>query len=401
MRRRYHLHLPGLAYIGLIFLVAVAAMNGQNNLLFWILGLMVSAMLISGIVSGLMMRRLRVQRIVPAHGVVGEPLVVRYALSNRSRYLSIFNMHIEECAAADPKGFGRLMAPARAWVMHIGPRETVHGEAVLWPSRRGEARFETLRIWTTFPFGIIKKSISIAQPQHILIYPLLYEVNRRVVDCIGPQGLTGAKISRRPPDPAGSDDYFGMRDYRPGDSMRHIAWKRTAMLDQLVSIERTRPAPPRLRVIVNLTTPTHRLRVDADGPHSPRQLEELSISIAASIIHAASHKGFEVGLSLPGTGQPSIPIKHGHWHHLKMMGALASIDLDATRQKPERQRARDSERAGQIVIHPDRAEPAVGGPNAIHLTARQLESLVVRPIGWDPNERVDPKHTGQPTEQAA
>lgn len=183
--------------------------------------------------------------------------------------------------------------------------------------------------------------------------------------------------------------------------MRHIAWKRTAMLDQLVSIERTRPAPPRLRVIVNLTTPTDRLRVDADGPHSPRQLEELSISIAASIIHAASHKGFEVGLSLPGTGQPSIPIKHGHWHHVKMMGALASIDLDATRQKPERQRARDSERAGQIVIHPDRAEPAVGGPNAIHLTARQLESLVVRPIGWDPNERVDPKHTGQLTEQAA
>jgi uncharacterized protein (DUF58 family) len=397
MVRRYHLHLPGLLYVGLTLLVGLAAVNRQNNLLFWVLGVMLAALLISGLVSGVMMQSLRVKRLVTGNGLVGEPLTVRYAVTNRSRLFPGFNIHLEERPAAGRTGWPQLMGSARAWVMHLGARETVHGEAVFWPRRRGEARFDRLRIWTTFPFGIIKKSITISQPQHTLVYPLLYELRPEVLNSIAPQGLSGTKIS---PHTGAGDDYYGMREFRPGDQLRQIAWKRSACLDQLVCLERTKPTPPRLRVVVNLTVPTDQLPVaEADGGSAAaRRLEERAISLAASIVHAADLQGFEVGLSLPGTDEPALLIRRGHWHRAKIMAALAGVDLDAPRASAGPSPATHGERAGQIVIHPHRVEPAVGRDDALHLTAGQLDRHVVRPIGWDPNESTT---EDQPREAAA
>ncbi len=65
------------------------------------------------------------------------------------------------------------------------------------------------------------------------------------------------------------------------------------------------------------------------------------------------------------------------------MAALASIDLDAARKPRTPQSTVNPERIGRIVVHPDRVEASLGGPNAWHVTARQLKNLAVRPIGWD------------------
>lgn len=380
MRRRYHLHVPGLVYVVLTVVVGLAAINNQNNVLFWILGVMLSALIISGLVSGMMMSGLRIRRLLPAHGLVGEPFMVRYVVTNRSRFFPVFNIHIEERAVQGNCGWNRVMDPVAAWVMHAGPRETVHGEAELWPRRRGTAEFGALRIWTTFPFGIIKKSITILNPQHALIYPQLYELRRGVLKAVTPQGLLGATVSRHT---GAGEDYFGMREFRPGDSMRQIAWKRTAALDQLVSIERTTPAPPKVRIVMNLTRATHEIESGTNADETARDLEEAAISLAASLIQFADLHGYEVGLSLPGTTLPSIQVRRSVWHREKLMAALASINLDAVRIPPTPQSAADPERIGRIVVHPDRVDSAIGGPNAWHVTARQLKKLAVRPIGWE------------------
>ena len=62
---------------------------------------------------------------------------------------------------------------------------------------------------------------------------------------VEPKGLAGSRVSRHP---GSGDDYYGMREFRPGDSIRHIPWKRSACLDQLGCPVRTRATPPRLRV---------------------------------------------------------------------------------------------------------------------------------------------------------
>ena len=412
MSRRYHLNPPVLVFFGLAVVIGLVAMNNQNNLLFWVFGVMVAALFVSGVVSGIMLTGIVVRRLDPRHGSVGEPLVVRYAVRNRNHFVAAFNIHIEDLAApprpwwrkvrgflaalpgcrfdlvaavreerdqaarGGSATFWKLMRPARALVMHVGPREQVHGEAVFWPSRRGKADFEHVRISTTFPFGLLKKSITFHQPTHTLIHPRLYELRRGVLGAVAPMGPLGGRTTHR----AGvGDEYYGLREYRPGDMLHHIAWKRSATRDEIICVEHTQSGPPRLRVAIDLTSD----RV-ADDPQW-RQREEEAISLAASIVHAADAAGYEVGMSILGLPVPSLPIRRSRWHLGRMMVALASIDPDEARSPAARSSLPEAERAVLVVVHPDRVDPTVGRADAWHLTARQLDQLAVRPIGWDPH----------------
>jgi uncharacterized protein (DUF58 family) len=325
---------------------------------------------------------IRIRRLDPHHGAVGEPLIVRYAVSNRSRLLSMFNITVcESTSNGRIDDWGKLMRPASAWVMHIGPRETVHGEAIFWPTKRGEVAFDRIKVSTTFPFGIIRKTITVSQPQHTLIHPMLYVLRQGVLNALRPTGLMGLKVTQQP---GSGDDYFGVREFKPGDSMRHISWKRTAHADELITIERTSPSPAKMRVVLDLTVPTDQLRVDAKAPEVGREMEEAAISLAASVIFAADAEGFEVGLTVQGLNVPAIAVRRNQWHLRKIMAALAAIQLDAPRSPARSQPIRDAERAALVVIAPDRVHPMIAREDAWYLTARQLETLAERPIGWNP-----------------
>jgi uncharacterized protein (DUF58 family) len=388
MRRRYHLHLPGLIYCGLILLIGLVAMNTQNNLLLWVFAVCFSGLVVSGIVSGVMMLGVRVQRLDPEHGQVGQPLLVQYAVTNHNRLLPIFSINIEERPVARPAGWQEMTVTAggkdatpRAWIMHVGPRETVHGEAMFWPTRRGEIHFGEIRIWTTFPFGLIKKSVTINRPQHTLIYPRMYELRRDVLTLVDSPSPLGMRVTQRP---GAGDDYYGLREYRENDSVRNIAWKRSATADQLLCIERSRPSPPKVRIILDLSRPSDQLRVKRDVKSSGRELEEQAISLAASLIQLADANTFEIGLTVLGMSLPSFPVRRNHWHIRKMVSMLAGIDLDQPRQNVSDISAIDVERAGVVVIQPDRVEPLTSRADVAYLTAGQLDNLALAPIGWEP-----------------
>ena len=77
------------------------------------------------------------------------------------------------------------------------------------------------------------------------------------------------------------------------------------------------------------------------------------------------------------------------------MAALAAIDLDVARPARNVTMGQRYERAGIVVVHPDRADAWPGLEDAWHLTARQLPTLAVRPIGWDPTQAQSPAETAE------
>jgi uncharacterized protein (DUF58 family) len=402
MTRRYHFNFPSLIYILLTLLVGIAAANSQNNLLFWIFGMLLAAFLINGAISGMMMRNLRVRRLDIPEGSVGAPMFVGYAITNRSRFLPAFNIHIEELPGGRHANWPTFTQRGTGWAMHIGPRETVHGEAIFTPRRRGEVRFDRVRLWTTFPMGLVRRSVTIRQPQHTYLYPQVYELSRRVFTTVTTHATTGSRISSRP---GMGDDYFGLREYRPGDSLRHIAWKRTARTDEIVSIERSHPSPPRLRIILNLQRSTEDLVGKALTLEEARQQEEQAISLAASLARQAEHGGFQVGLVVLGGETPPIPLRSGTRHNRRILAALAAIDLDAHRTTRTVTTPPDTERAAMVVIHPDRVEPSIGRHDAWHLSARQMEQLVVRATTvqstYGPTAELPVRESGTAPETAA
>lgn len=379
--------MPFWSYAALMLLVALAAVNTANNLLYWLFGMMAAGILVSGFVSGLMMLRLRVRRISPEHTAADQLLLVRYAIEHRGRLVPAFSLRVREMQAnGDRRCWSRFMKAAEAWVMHVGPGETVHGEAFFRPTRRGVAAFNRLEVSSSFPFGLIGKSIYLEQPQRAVVYPRLYSLQKRVLETLTPPGVMGSRISRH----AGAgDDYFGLRAYRPGDSLRHVAWKRTANRDELLTITRTRPSPPRLRIVLCLNEPTdaiaRRMKSEhgEDAKGAARKLEERALSLAASLASDADDRGFEVGLTVLGVEQPAVEVSRSLRHRRKVLSALAGIDLDqprtAARYEPSWQRPD----AAVVVVHPDRVDPEVAAGEAWHLTGHQLATLATGDVEED------------------
>ncbi|HWB18914.1 MAG TPA: DUF58 domain-containing protein [Phycisphaerales bacterium] len=372
MRTGIHFKTSGMLYLGFLLFVGVAAMNSQNNLLFWLLGVLTAGLVISMIASTWMLRGIRVRRLDPHHGSVGQPLMVRYEVRNKRKIFPAFDLQINEIAANGPLAWQERMPPTAAWVMHSGPKETVHGEAVFWPTARGEAQFDRLRISTRFPFGILERSMIIRQPQHTLIYPETHPLQHRVLNALVPPTLIGTRVTHHA---SGHDDYYGLHEYRQGDSLRHISWKRTAQFDKMICVDRTMPMPSRLRVVLDLGFPERSAQSLSDAD---RDLCEMAISLAASVIRAAHNAGYEIGLDVPGSQMPSTSIRGGHWHEQKLLATLAGIDTALVTPSQAKVMLRDVERAGLLVIHVGDHDPAARREDAVYLHARQLPNLIER-----------------------
>ncbi|MEY2715007.1 MAG: hypothetical protein RIT24_1350 [Planctomycetota bacterium] len=361
----------GVIFVLVIVAVGLAAAGRPNNLLIWVFSFLMGGLLVSGIVSGLMMMPVRAIRIEPRRGRVGEPLLIRYEISNSSRLVPVFDIRVDEALAADARG-APLEPAGHGWILHVGPRERFHAEGVFRPTRRGLVRLDAFDVSTSFPFGLMRKSLRFTQSGDVLIHPEVKPLRPELIANVTAGGFGGQRLSR---EPGGFDDFFGVREYRPGDSVRTIAWKRLAGTGQLATIERSRSVPPRVRVLLDLRTPTTDIRV-TEGEDA-RALEEQAIVLAASMVALCDRLGYEYALSLAGVEIPPIALRKGHFHREKIMSALAAINLDLARTKGNGLAASD-ERAVIIAIHPDRADLAVAPSDAWHFTARQLEGLLER-----------------------
>lgn len=102
-------------------------------------------------------------------------------------------------------------------------------------------------------------------------------------------------------DRSGSDgDVIGVRNFREGDSLRHINWAKTASQGRLIVQERQTCAQRPIQVFVDLTAENHR---GANGQSS----YEWAIRIAASVCQQLHHHRSQVTLACLGlpSGCPS------------------------------------------------------------------------------------------------
>ena len=362
----------GVIFVLVIVAVGLAAGSRPNNLLIWVFCFLLGSLLVSGVVSGFMMMPVRAVRIEPRRGRVGEPLLVRYEVLNTSRFLPAYDIRVDEVLSPRDGAPLPLELAGHGWLLHVGPRERFHAEAVYRPTRRGPVRLQAFEVSTTFPFGLMQKVLRFPQTGDVLIHPEVKPLRTELLASVTAGGIGGQRLSR---EPGGFDDFFGVREYRAGDSIRTIAWKRLAGTGRLATIERSRAVPPRVRVLVDLRTPTKDIRI-AEGEDA-RTLEERAIVLAASLAALCDRLGYEYALSLAGFEIPPISLRKGHFHREKIMSALAAVDLDAARTRGNGLAASD-ERAVVIAVHPDRVDLGVAPGDAWHFTARQLESMTER-----------------------
>jgi len=308
-RRRYHFHLPGVVYGLTTVFLAIGAINSQNNLLFWAFGLAIAGLLVSGILSGAALMGIEVERLPVEPVNAGAPLVIRYRVRNRNRLFPAFALYISEVPdKRDPtRDWRGAIAPPGAFIAHAGPRQVVEAEAIAATLHRAETRLDRLSVWTVFPFGLTKKSVTFSQSRRVIVRPAPTVLERGLLPSDREPGNLAARSQRRSSSPG---EFFALREHREGDSMRSVAWRASARAGTLLTRQFTSARNARVWIVLEL------------GADESRG--EAAISNAAGAIALTRTRGAPVGLIVPSTGLRT-PALEGRGHCDALLDSLAAL----------------------------------------------------------------------------
>lgn len=306
-RRRFKLTREGNAFLFVTIGVGLAAVNTANNLLYLVLGLLLSLLLVSGVLSDLALWRLRVTRSLPKRMFAGKRTLIEIIARNEKRWLASVSVEMTdevEGLHSDSAHFVRIKAKAEE-------RATYGSES----PKRGRLVFGPIRVVTRYPFGLIEKGFTVSAPDELVVFPRLLEgVKPPPLDHVEGDLSPMQRIGR------GSEFAGGVRFYREGDEARDIHWRRTAARGELVVRERAREARSMVTLAID-----NRFDVGTTEARRWRERFEAEISRVATIAASYLKQGVSVRVKaasetspLVGGGSPPDPI----WRFLALLEPL-------------------------------------------------------------------------------
>lgn len=323
----------GWKFIGLTVVIGIAAVNTANNLLYLVFGLMLSFIITSGILSELMLRKLSLERVFPAHLFVGQAAPVMVTVTNRKRLMSSFALRLED-ATTD------VAAPGTAYLLKAPPRASISVTYPVTFTRRGVHQPGRIRLSSRYPFGLFRKSASfVEQTDDLLVYPEITPLSPAAI----PQGA--ASVGDLVSAAKGQGlDLHSIREYAAGDSSGRIHWKSSAKLARLMTKEFHDDQRKRIAVVLDAALPP------APVPAAFFQELEQAVSLAASYVMLLIQEQIQVQLI---TADSRSAFGDGQRHLFTLLRTLALFQPQAE-QRPDNLtaviRALDRSHTGRIVI---------------------------------------------------
>jgi uncharacterized protein (DUF58 family) len=226
-RMEYRITRQGWIYIAGIVLVALAAINTGNNLLFLILACLIASILMSGVLSSVTLAGVEMRLDLPEHIFAGQTVRSMVEVKNHKLTLPSFSLRVEG-ARKSKKDAAPVMLATPVYFPYLPKQETVRQSVPLTFPRRGLYRQEAFRIVTRFPFGFLQKARRLDLGSEALVYPSV-DATAEFLDVIpGIQGALESLVKGR------GQDLYALRDYQPTDSARHVHWKASARSGSLM-----------------------------------------------------------------------------------------------------------------------------------------------------------------------
>ncbi len=294
--------------------VGFAAINTGNNLLYLLLGWLLSFIVASGVLSELSMRGLTVDRRPPPRVFAGQPFLMEVSIHNDKPKLASFSIEVEDLLAGRP-------IDKRCYFLKIPPGKTQRTSYRHTIFRRGLHRFEGYRVATKFPFGLFRKSRDVDSASEILVYPPPVTVTRpppraRV------HGEVSASVAGR------RGDFFGLREHRTGDDRRDVHWRATARSGRVMVREYEDEHTRSVTVLVDNALPdAARVRLEP-GELAPPPVQQMidalerAVSVTSSLCASYLAAGYQVELVARGS---AVPADSGRVHEARLARALALL----------------------------------------------------------------------------
>jgi uncharacterized protein (DUF58 family) len=274
-KMEYRVTREGWIYIGGVLIVALAALNTGNNLLFLILSSLIAVILMSGILSSITLSGVAMRLELPEHIFAGRAVRALVELENEKLTLPSFSLRVEAAKKKNSPAAALLDTPV--YFPYLPKRDRVRRSVPITFARRGTYRQDAFRIVTRFPFGFLQKAHRVELQTEAVVYPSV-EPAREFVEIL--PGLQGALESLSK---GGGHDLYALRDYVPTDSARHVHWKASARLGSLMVREFTREDDCRLLLVLDPHTSSRSAAEGTAALAGAVERFERAVSLCASI----------------------------------------------------------------------------------------------------------------------
>ena len=282
----------GVIFIVILVIVALAAWNTGNNLLFLVLSIMVSTLFVSWAAARVTLRDLTAAARFPDHIFAGERAEVLVTIRNAKRLLPSFSVLVE---ARGPLGIDlerrqkrtRFLKRTLGYFTYVPHRAAAEQTVEQLFPKRGHVLVTGFELSTRFPFGFFRHRRRLkSRDVDIVVYPR----PQPIADELHLLPLfTGQTASFRR---GAGHDLLLLRDYQARDELRHIDWKATARAQRLTVREFA--AEDERRITIMLDT---RLTEDIDRENFRIRFEH-GVVQAASLVKHFIDEGAEVSLVL-------------------------------------------------------------------------------------------------------
>lgn len=364
----------GTGFAFMVLLLGVVAANPGLNLLLLLFGLGAALVLFNAIVCMKHIRAIEVRRMLPDVAAAGRPATIRYVIHNSSGWLTVRGLWLTETAGGGAAG----TLPPVGYIESIGPGEDVVAELPYVPGRRGVHGFTTICLASRFPFGLVTRQARVRQRDELLAWPALWGVRFNWLSRTSHS--TQARLSREGAWQRGTDEFFEIREYRPGDNTRWIHWRRSASFDRVMVRQMARSTPGHITLAMETIT--------GDGPADGRAIDDL-VSAAGSLACDALERGWHVGLIANGRPPVVLPPAGGRTMRGRILYELST--LVAGRRERRLAELLDSWPGGPawagwaVLLHADRRRGDDAIEAAAARLARGIGSIVV--LGPDDLDR--------------
>ena len=390
----YDVTRAGIIYVLVTVVIAIAALNTGNNLLYIVVAALLAAILVSGVVSAWVLRRLELDVRLPEHVFAGRAVLGRIVVHNSRRFLPSFSIRVvstrkkrkkpakqwqwEATTFAFP--FNRpakeqwLRLPDRrlrrvtvvppppgifqgmAYFPFLPPQAEASADLELRFDQRGRYREDSFGLATRFPFAFLTKTRHVSLQREVLVYPRV-EPTDEVFEILPlVRGEWESFVRGR------GSDLYRIREYMPEDSARHVDWKATAKSGTLKVREFAREDERKLCIAFDNPEP---------GLISERAYET-AVDLAASLAWHFSTQEAQVSFAVPGRPRTQDLHEFLAWLAVIEPGMIEPETIKSGMTEPDRS-AVDSRAPARDVLR----EVALGTSDEynIVITARPRGSL--------------------------
>jgi len=315
----------GKVYAACLFIVAGGSMLSLEVPLYQLLfALAMPAFLAFG--YALAMRpRVHLDARLPEKAVAGQAVTAHLTLTNLS---PICGRDIQaEPAAAVPYLEQTPAAPP----MLLAPGATVHTRLTVLPRKRGLYPWPAMRVFSLFPFGLFRTAVrgGANTPRQagngmLLVYPRFTPLAGIDVPINARYQPGGIALSSQVGE---SPEYVGNREYRPGDSTRHLHHRSWARLGKPVVKEYQEEYYCRVALVLDTFVPAPR----KPGPDGFPELEA-AVSLSAAVADALGRGEYLIDIFAAG---PELYVFRAGRHTAHFDNVLEILScVDACRRNP-------------------------------------------------------------------